>query len=124
MVLVATSVGWVGAAGTVGAYALVSQHRLDAHSLRFQLINVVGAGLLAVSAMSSANWPSTMSNLLWMSFGAHALLRNRQALRVAAVDRWRRRGHRAPVSVRSVPSSSGDLPSSGIRDADEVTLAA
>lgn len=117
--MVASSLGWVGAASTVLAYALVSQHRLDAHSLRFQLINVVGAGLLALSAVSSDNWPSTMSNLLWMSFGAHALLRSRHAVRAAAVDRWRTRAHR-----RLVPVPTDDLPGPGTRATDDVTLAA
>jgi hypothetical protein len=74
MTVMATSVGWVGAAGTVGAYALVSLRRLDAHSLRFQLINVVGAALLCVSALTTHNWPSMVSNLIWMYLGSHALL--------------------------------------------------
>ncbi len=82
--VVASTVGWVGAVGTVGAYALMSQRRLDAHSLRFQTINVACAALLSVSALSVHNWPSMASNLVWMGIGVHALLGTRQARRAEA----------------------------------------
>jgi hypothetical protein len=89
MLVVAATGGWIGAVGTVGAYALVSQRRIEAHSLRFQTINVVCALLLSISALSVHNWPSAASNVVWMSIGVHALLRSRQALRDAVVVRLR-----------------------------------
>jgi len=89
MLVVAATGGWIGAVGTVGAYALVSQRRMEAHSLRFQTINVVCAALLSVSALSVDNWPSAASNLVWMSIGVHSLLGSRQALRAAVVVRLR-----------------------------------
>ena len=57
--------------------------------MRFQLINVACAALLAVSALSVHNWPSMTSNLVWMGIGVHALLGARQALRAAVSDRLR-----------------------------------
>jgi len=113
VLMVATSVGWVGAVGTVVAYALVSRRRLDANSMRFQTINVVGAGLLAVSAMSASNWPSTVSNLVWASVGAHALFQARHALRDAIVRRW-----------QALWADSSPVPSTTDRADDEVLLAA
>ena len=89
MVVVAATGGWIGAVGTVGAYAMVSQRRMEAHSLRFQLINVACAALLSASALSVHNWPSMASNLVWMLIGVHALLGARQALRAAVTDRLR-----------------------------------
>jgi hypothetical protein len=90
MVLVAAStVGWVGAVGTVGAYAMVSQRRLSANSLRFQTINVACAAALCLSALSVHNWPSMMSNLVWMLIGLHALMGAREALRTAVTTRLR-----------------------------------
>ena len=89
MVVVAATGGWIGAIGTVGAYARVSQRRMEAHSLRFQTINVACAALLAVSALSVHNWPSMASNLVWMAIGVHALLGARQALRAAVTNRLR-----------------------------------
>lgn len=113
IMVVATSVGWVGAVGTVGAYALVSRSRLDANSMRFQLINVVGASLLAVSALTAGNWPSLVSNFVWMYFGLHALVKARHALRDAVIRRWR---------TRRVPT--GDDPSTAAATTDGVLLAA
>jgi hypothetical protein len=114
MVLAAAStVGWVGAVGTVGAYALVSQRRLDAHSLRFQTTNVACAAALSLSALSVHNWPSMMSNLVWMLIGLHALLGAREALRSAVVTR-----------LRSVRPHLDDDPPSATSTADEVILAA
>jgi hypothetical protein len=89
MVVVAATGGWIGAVGTVGAYAMVSQRRMEAHSLRFQVINVACAALLSVSALSVHNWPSMASNLVWMAIGVHALLGARQALRAAVTNRLR-----------------------------------
>ncbi len=113
MVLVAaSSVGWVGAVGTVGAYALVSQGRLGAHSLRFQMINVVCGALLALSALSARSWPSMMSNLVWAGIGVHALLGSRQALRAAVATR-----------LRVVRLHRDDRPPAGA-GSDEIILAA
>jgi len=89
MVVVAATGGWIGAIGTVGAYAMVSQRRMEAHSLRFQTINVACAALLSVSALSVHNWPSMASNLVWMAIGVHALLGARQTLRAAVTNRLR-----------------------------------
>jgi hypothetical protein len=120
VLVVATSVGWVGAAGTVGAYALVSQRRLDANSMRFQTINVLGAGLLGVSALSVGNWPSMMSNLVWMFFGVHALVQARHALRSALAARWRRLRDRRVR--RGLTNESPDPGSASTTD--EIALAA
>ena len=84
-----STLGWVGALSTVAAYALVSQQRLDAHSLRFQAVNAVGAGMLALSALSHGNWSSAASNLLWMFFGAQALVSARALWRPGAARHWR-----------------------------------
>jgi hypothetical protein len=89
MLVVAATGGWIGAVGTVGAYAMVSQRRMEAHSIRFQAINVMSAALLSISALSMHNWPSTASNLVWMFIGLHALLGARQTLRTAVADRLR-----------------------------------
>jgi hypothetical protein len=110
MTMMATSVGWIGAAGTVGAYALVSLRRLDAHSLRFQLINVMGAALLAISALSTHNWPSMVSNLVWMYLGVHALTHAREALRAGVGNRVRALRRQSTVlEVAPEPADSSEL---------------
>lgn len=120
MRVLAGSVGWVGAVGTVGAYALVSRRRMDAGSMRFQMINVLGAGLLAVSALSAGNWPSLVSNFVWMYFGLHALVGARHALAAAVVERWRDLRARRDSQGPSGNSSGPDVASSP----DGVVLAA
>jgi hypothetical protein len=126
MSLVAGSVGWVGAVGTVGAYALVSRRRLDAGSMRFQTINVLGASLLAVSALSAGNWPSLVSNFVWMYFGLHALVGARHALAAAVVERWRdlRGGGRDPQGPSGDDSGSEGSGSEAAASPDGVVLAA
>lgn len=86
--LIMTTLGWVGALSTVAAYALVSQRRMDAHSLRFQAINAVGAGMLAISAVGHHSWPSAASNLLWAFFGTQALVNAREMWRPGAARHW------------------------------------
>lgn len=116
VLMVATSVGWVGAVGTVTAYALVSRRRLDANSMRFQTINVMGAGLLAVSAMSASNWPSMVSNLVWAAVGVHALVQARHAVRAAVAERWR--------ALRPVAADASGSDAVAVDSADEIALAA
>jgi len=113
MVVVSATGGWIGAIGTVGAYAMVSQRRMEAHSLRFQTINVACAALLSVSALSVHNWPSMASNLVWMAIGVHALLGARQALRAAVTNR-----------LRVVRMHGDDQPPPAPGPADDVMLAA
>ena len=86
--LIMTTLGWVGALSTVAAYALVSQRRMDAHSLRFQAINALGAGMLAISAVGHHSWPSAASNLLWAFFGTQALVNARETWRPGAARHW------------------------------------
>jgi hypothetical protein len=84
-----STLGWVGAVSTVTAYALVSNKRLDANSMRFQAINLVGGGMLALSALSHGNWSSAASNMIWMFFGAQALVSARHLWRAGATRHWR-----------------------------------
>ena len=73
--LAVAAVGWIGAGLLLGAYALVSTHRLAGSSATFQLMNLAGAvGLAANSAVNGA-WPSVALNLVWIAVGLIALAR-------------------------------------------------
>ncbi len=96
---------------------------MDAHSMRFQAINVVGAGLLAVSALTAGSWPSFASNLVWGYFGVHGLVRSRHAVRAALTVRWHSVRGRWETRHLSTAASPADE-ASGTRMADEVILAA
>ena len=100
--MLASTLGWVGAIGTVGAYALVSQRKLDAHSTRFQAINVLGAGLLAISAVTHGSWPSAASNVVWMFFGAQALVSARDICRAGVTRHWHAARRHLGVNDRAI----------------------
>lgn len=71
--LALTVVGWAGALSAVVAYGLVTTKRLSPDSLRFQGMNIVGAGLLSVSATVYGAWPSAVVNVVWVAIGLFAL---------------------------------------------------
>ncbi|MDX6324914.1 MAG: hypothetical protein QOK15_1268 [Nocardioidaceae bacterium] len=73
----------------MGAYGMLSQGRLDAGSLRYQAVNGVGAGLLAVSALSADNWPSFAANFVWMLIAVTSSLRAPRDLARVLVERGR-----------------------------------
>lgn len=69
--------GWAGAVALLLAYGLVSAGRLDGQSVRFQLLNLLGAvGLLANGVWHGA-WPSAALNAVWLVIGLAAVRRLR-----------------------------------------------
>jgi len=80
MELAAAAAGWLGAAGLLLAYAMVSAGRLAASQPAFQAMNLLGAAGLAANSGYHAAWPSAILNLVWMAIGLFALAR-RFALR-------------------------------------------
>jgi len=67
-------VGWLGAAGLLAAYALVSARRLNSESAAFQAMNVVAGAALALNAAANGALPSTALNVIWVAIGAFALV--------------------------------------------------
>lgn len=83
LALAGATAGWIGATSTVVAYALVTQRRLAPDSLRFQAMNLAGAGLLAISSARSGAWPSAATNIVWMLIGVQAVIAARHLVRAA-----------------------------------------
>ncbi len=69
--------GWIGMALLIGAYALVTTGRILGPSLTFQLMNLVGGGLLMVNSAWYGAWPSAALNLVWVVIGTAGLVRAR-----------------------------------------------
>jgi hypothetical protein len=69
--------GWIGMALLIGAYALVTSGRLLGTSLLFQLMNLLGGGLLMVNSGWYGAWPSAALNLVWVVIGSVGLVRAR-----------------------------------------------
>jgi hypothetical protein len=68
-----TLAGWTGAISAVVAYGLVTMKRISPDSLTFQGLNIVGAGLLSVSASVHSAWPSAVVNVIWVAIGIYAV---------------------------------------------------
>jgi hypothetical protein len=73
--LVVDVAGWIGMALLIGAYALVTAGRLAGPSLTFQVMNLVGGGLLMVNSGWYGAWPSAALNLVWVVIGTVGLVR-------------------------------------------------
>ena len=75
--LVIDVAGWIGMALLIGAYALVTTGRILGPSLTFQLMNLVGGGLLMVNSAWYGAWPSAALNLVWVVIGTAGIVRAR-----------------------------------------------
>jgi hypothetical protein len=75
--LVIDVAGWIGMALLIGAYALVTAGRILGPSLTFQLMNLLGGGLLMVNSAWYGAWPSAALNLVWVVIGSVGLVRAR-----------------------------------------------
>jgi len=67
------TVGWLGAAALLVAYAMVSSRKLEGHSAAFQLLNVGGSLLLAANTIFYGSYPSTFVNLIWAAIAIFAI---------------------------------------------------
>ena len=72
--MIAAVLGWVGTAGTFGAYVLLSRGLWHATSLRYAALNGVAGLLGAVGSSLYGAWPSVVSNLLWSGVAAHSVV--------------------------------------------------
>ena len=66
-------VGYIGGALILAGYFLLSAGKVNAKSVSYQAMNVVGAvGFIANSSWHSA-WPSAILNVIWVGIGVVAL---------------------------------------------------
>jgi hypothetical protein len=59
------AIGWGGAATLLVAYAMISSRKLEADSMAYQLLNIVGSILLAANTIFYRAYPSSFVNLIW-----------------------------------------------------------
>lgn len=65
--------GWLGGGLGAVAYVLVSTRRVNADSVLFHGLNMVGAAMLCVGAFHSGALPNAYMNIAWVGFGAQSL---------------------------------------------------
>ena len=70
--------GWLGGIIVAIVYALVVTERIRATGRAFQILNIVGGALLAVTALYRFALPNLIINVVWIGFGAYALLAARR----------------------------------------------
>jgi len=76
--------GWIGVAAVLIAYVLVSLKKWPGDSLRYQSLNVLGAGLLIVNSAFYGAMPSVVVNVVWVGIAVVSV----------AVGRWQGKGKR------------------------------
>jgi hypothetical protein len=72
-------VGWGGAALILGACALLTAGKVDARSVVYQGMNVVGALGFIANGWWHGAMPSAVLNVIWAGIGMVALWKIRQA---------------------------------------------
>jgi hypothetical protein len=72
--MITAALGWLGMAGTFGAYVLLWRGRLASESLTYSLLNTVGGLLGGMASAAYGAWPSVASNLVWAAVGLHGVV--------------------------------------------------
>ncbi len=73
MDLFAEIVGWIGAVLILGAYAMLTAGKLQAKSIPYQAMNVVGALGFIVNSGWNGAIPSAALNVVWAGIGLAAI---------------------------------------------------
>lgn len=74
--------GTIGVVAIVGVYFALQMDWVDAQSLRYSLINAVGAALILLSLSQNFNWPAALVEFFWLIislFGIWRALVTRQS---------------------------------------------
>lgn len=71
--------GWTAALLILGAYGLISSGKLQARSVLYQWMNILGALGFVINSGWNGAWPSVGLNVVWFAIGVYALRRNRSA---------------------------------------------
>ncbi len=67
--------GWVGMAGLLSAYWLVSTNRVRGTSRLYQTLNVIGAGGLLANTFHYRAYPAAALNSVWLAIAIIAYVR-------------------------------------------------
>lgn len=73
--LLVETVGWIGAALILLAYLLLSAGRLEARSVTYQGLNLVGAIAFVINSGWNGAVPSAALNVVWAGIAVFALVR-------------------------------------------------
>lgn len=71
--MITAVLGWVGTAGLLATYVLVSRGRLTVSSLKYASMNAVGGLLAGTASALYGAWPGAAANFVWAVVGIHTL---------------------------------------------------
>lgn len=94
-----TAAGWVGGFLMMVAYGLVTLRYLSATGLLFQCTNIVGAVLLAGSAIDAGALPNAVISVVWAAVGVYALVANKGQSDAVANEAPRKHSPGSPESA-------------------------
>jgi hypothetical protein len=78
-VIAIETIGWIGAALILTAYALISSGKIQARTLPYQWMNVIGAAAFIVNSGWNGAYPSAVLNVIWVGIGVVTLMKMRSA---------------------------------------------
>jgi len=79
MTLAIETIGWIGAGLILLAYLMLSAGRLEAKSVTYQGLNLVGAIAFVINSGWNGAIPSAALNVVWAAIALFALVRIAQA---------------------------------------------
>jgi hypothetical protein len=82
--VVIDAAGWVGAAGLLWAYGMISAGKLKAVSRKYQYANLIGSVFLFLNTVYYGAYPSSAVNIIWIGIAGFALFR------IYAIDEQKR----------------------------------
>jgi len=71
-------IGFIGMLFVVYAYFLLQTHKVTTVTLRFQLLNLIGAILLIISLLVHFNLGSFLIEVFWISITLYGMWKNRK----------------------------------------------
>jgi len=69
------SIGWIGSLMLISGYWLNSKGKLNAQSLSYQLLNLIGSVLLIVNTIYYGAYPSSAVNIIWVFIGIFYIIK-------------------------------------------------
>jgi hypothetical protein len=73
LVLLIDILGWIGSILLILAYYLNSQNKINAQTIAYQSMNLIGSVLLVINTIYYGAYPSSAVNFIWVFIGIYYL---------------------------------------------------
>ncbi len=73
--IVIDTIGWIGSFMLIAGYWLNSKGKLNAQSIGYQSLNVIGSILLIVNTIYYGAYPSSAVNIIWVFIGIFYIIK-------------------------------------------------